>query len=328
MLPILPDIGALNARYQPWGKIPQTLATIDQNAYNPAYKDPLVKQSDNWDFPGSKLPSVGWLGRVHRGSPWQTVFLKATNILDLAGATVGLNTWTNWTGNGIAYDAINTAPVQDRMVFDVFTAALNGNATRGQLPINVGGAETNNPVAGLAAWSAVFSGVVVPTNLAGASTIINPAGVDTRNSRLYALVTNINDIRKSFTNTTSQGGAFKHVGDILSAPLLSQSSPFLTGLNLKTGVSDALMEWLPQQTMGLLTLSDQPRFVIYSYGQTLKAAPNGVVTSSGLIGPNYSGMITNYQVTAETVTRTVLRIEGAPTNAHAVVESYNVLPPD
>ena len=56
----------------------------DTNAYNYAYKDPLVTSSDNWAFPTNKFPTVGWLGRVHRGTPWQTVFLKAANIMDLA----------------------------------------------------------------------------------------------------------------------------------------------------------------------------------------------------------------------------------------------------
>jgi hypothetical protein len=325
-LKLLPDIGALNVRYQPWGRAGQALAPFDQNGYNPSYKDPLVNQSENWGFPGTKLPSVGWLGRIHRGTPWQTVFLKATNILNLTGSAVGINTWTNWTGDSSSFDAINSAPVQDRLLFDLFTTALNDNATRGQLPINVAASDTGNPAAGLAAWSAVFSGVAVPTNNAGGYTIINPAGPDlTTNSPLAAIVASINSLRQAYTNGPfpSQGGAFKHLGDILSVPALSQGSQFLKGLNLTNGIPDALMEWLPQQTMGLLRLSDQPRFVIYSYGQTLAPSLNGVVNSG-----SYAGMITNYQITAETVTRTVVHIEGAPTNAHAVIESSNVLPPD
>ena len=49
--------------------------------YNLALKDPLVWQSDDWDFPTYKFPTVGWLGRVHRGTPWQTVYLKSPDIL-------------------------------------------------------------------------------------------------------------------------------------------------------------------------------------------------------------------------------------------------------
>ena len=57
------------------------------------------------------------------------------------------------------YDAANTAPAQDRLLFDLFTTALNDNATRGQLSVNVGAGDPNDPQAGLAAWSALFSGV-------------------------------------------------------------------------------------------------------------------------------------------------------------------------
>src|SRR5208283_5077810 len=73
----------LNQRYAPWG-VGVSPAGADQNTANLAYKDPLVRMSDDWDFPTNKFPTVGWLGRVHRGTPWQTVYLKATNILALA----------------------------------------------------------------------------------------------------------------------------------------------------------------------------------------------------------------------------------------------------
>ena len=61
--------------------------------------------SDNWDFPTNKFPTVGWIGRVHRGTPWQTVYLKASDILAEPNPTnpclgnVGTNTWAVWTGD-------------------------------------------------------------------------------------------------------------------------------------------------------------------------------------------------------------------------------------
>ncbi len=58
-----------------------------------------MKQSDNWNFPDGEPLNPDWIGQIHRGTPWQTLFLKATNILNLTGATSGLGTWTNWTGN-------------------------------------------------------------------------------------------------------------------------------------------------------------------------------------------------------------------------------------
>jgi hypothetical protein len=40
-------------------------------------------------------------------------------------------------------------------------------------------------------------------------------------------------------------------------------------------------------------------------------------------------LVTNYQVVAESAVRAVIRVDGANTSQpHAVVESYNVLPPN
>ena len=317
------NLGVLNARYFPWGGNP-LLKGADKNPYSLAIKDPQAvavgasATSDDWNFPTNKFPTVGWLGRVHRGTPWQTVYLKASGV--------DMNVWTNWSGNRNLYDATNAIPTKDRLLFDLFTTALNGNATRGQLPINVGAGDPGNPAAGLAAWSAVFSGIAVPTNRVGGYAVIDPAGVDGTNSPIGQLVANINNTRTYLTNTDGVVGVFEHVGDVLRSAQLTEQSPYLTPFfnsPLTNNFTDAMYEWLPQQTLSLLRLSDQPRFVIYSLGQTLTPAPNGVVNN----GP-YAGMITNYQVTAETVTRSVLRIEGAPTNTRAVIESYNLLPPD
>src|SRR5262249_40477476 len=110
-------------------------------------------------------------------------------------------------------------------------------------------------------------------------------------------------------------------GDILAAPELTVASPYLSGnTNL---MNDAVYERIPQQILGLLRAGDQPRFVIYSYGQALKPAPHSII-QSGL----YLGLCTNYQITAEAATRAVVRIDGAPNNPHAIIENFNVLPPD
>jgi hypothetical protein len=88
-------------------------------------------------------------------------------------------------------------------------------------------------------------------------------------------------------------------------------------------LTDAACERIPQQILGLLRCDHTPRFVVYSFGQALKPADHSLVTS----GP-FSRLCTNYQIMAEAAIRAVLRVDGAPTNSHIVVESYNVLPPD
>jgi hypothetical protein len=370
-----PSYTQVNDRYQPWGMIQTNLPPlVDTNAWNLAYKDPLVRISDSWDFPANKLPTVGWIGRVHRGTPWQTVYLKASDVLAdftmFAGSPlpIGTNTWVNWTGDsqltyGQYFDAANTAPVRDHLLFDLFTTAFNDNATRGTLSVN-----QNH----LAAWSAVFSGVTVLANNASdisvgysgatpqfqnpppsysATNNIQPAGLAWASSPLGQLVNGINQTRATFTNTDGQVGMFEHLGDILSVAQLTEQSPFLKAVTngvadlaqQKNGISDEMYEWLPQQTMSLLRDSGSPRYVIYCYGQTLKPAPESVYNSSG----PYFGMITNYQVVSEIATRAVVRFNSTLTNVittdinngnwysqpvvtnnNAVIESFNILPPD
>jgi hypothetical protein len=374
-VPILTDtnanLGQLNTHYKPWGRAMQ-VPGVDASAYNPAIKDPLVWQSQDWDFPTNKFPTVGWLGRVHRGTPWQTVYLKAANIL--AEPNVGLMTWVDWSGDFISsgFDATNSAPVQDRLLFDLFTTAFNDNATRGQLSVNVGA--KNGP--SLAAWSALFSGVIALSNNAVSAIIlsfdplteggvqrngsltnfttvvINPAGPAGASSALGQIVTNINQTREAFTNVYGVP-AFEHIGDILAAPALTVSSPFLNwndAVQQQNGISDEMYEWLPQQVMSLLRVGGSPqtpmRYVIYSYGQALKPAPNSIYTGGGSL----FGMVTNYQIVSEAATRAVVRFNSTLTNIvtgttnsvggtnwfsvpvvtnnNVVIERFNVLPPD
>jgi len=328
----LGGLGKLNLQYKPWGGYPS--AAPDANAYNLALKDPLVRRSDDWDFPTYKLPTIGWLGRVHRGTPWQTVYLKSADILEqtnASGVVIGPNTWAQWTGDTELapslqyYDAINTAPVQDRLLFDLFTTAFNDNATRGQLSVNVGASDPNNPQSGLAAWSALFSGIVVPTNTIGGYTIIDPAGPAGVESTLGELVANINYTRTNFVNVDELKGTFEHVGDILAAPALTVSNQWilLSNTNTISGISDEMYEWLPQQVMSLLRVSGTPqspmRYVIYSYGQALKPAPNGIYTGGG----PFFGMVTNYQVVAEAATRAVVNFNSVRTNLVTIVVTNN-----
>jgi hypothetical protein len=340
----LPNIGLKNMRYQPWAREPGAAAT-DTNAFNASIKDPLVYSADSWDFPTNVLPSVGWLGRIHRGTPWQTIYLKSsnvglTNIVNSPAEWVNnvvyrpsADTWASWTGNKTLEEGFYTRPVTDRVLFDVFTTALNDNSTRGQLPVN----QTN-----LAAWSAVFSGMVALTNsssegalLAGlpgqfSPLVIQPAGLyDPYNTNTWSpLVRMVDGINRTRANTNYfVNGTFNHLGDILAVPELTDASPFLNlapgSFAAQRGISDAAYEWLPQQAMSLLQLG-KPRFVIYAYGQSLQPAPNSIVTAGG----PFFGLCTNYTITAEHVTRTVVEIEGGARTPRVVTKSYNILGPD
>ena len=360
--PALPNLGVINDRYEPWGGNPNG-KSASPTMFALEVKDPLVRRSDDWEFPTNKFPNIGWIGRVHRGTPWQTVYLKSPGV-----DTLG---WARWSGNAgtvivdkkEVLDAEFTQPWRDRYLVDVFTAALNDNATRGQLSVNQ---------SGMAAWSAVLSGAIALTNIVSDTdyaadpqrlpqfgpVVVQPAGTyDPGFPPPVARIVNaINDTRATngFVNQV-----FNRMGDVLSVPELTVGrtpkyigtypngywtgvSPFLNlgdpnemdpnaadpqnrySIQQRYGLNEAAYERIPQQILGLLRGDSQPRFVVYSYGQALKPAPRSRVTDGG----PFVGLYTNYQVTAEVATRAVVRVEGAPEKPQIIVEQYNVLPPD
>jgi len=300
-------------------------------------KDPGVQQSDDWNFPTGASLGFEWLGRVHRGTPWQTVYMKSPIIT--------MKDWQNWSGslinntnpvNNRAFaDASLTMPNSDYQLFDLFTTSPNPSASVGQLNVN----QTN-----LAAWSAVLTAVNVITNGNGfGSTYIPPAGIyDPSNPTPVAKIWL--GILKAKNNNTTNGlvfpnHTFQHAGDVLAAPELTVASPYVPRGGVSTTGGDEVYERIPQQIMSLLTLNQSPRFVIYSFGQTLHPAANHPLVTGG----TFNGLCTNYQITAESVTRAVVRVEGAlsaPKNPgeldshgrsyppHLVVEQFNVLSPD
>jgi len=250
---------------------------------------------------------VGWIGRVHRGTPWQTIYLKS--------GVVPTNQWLNWAGS------YGTHPTNDWNLVDLFTVAPNHNASRGLISVN----QTN-----LAAWSAVLAGVSVLSNTTPA-VARSSNRVDYVNyfiepnlpgrPQLATIVAGINRTRQLEVNEVGQyRGRFQTLGHILATPELTLASPFINTNNL---LSDAVVERIPQQILSLLR-PDEPRFVIYSYGQALKEAPNSLYLGVGV----YNRMCTNYQVKAEFVTRTVVRLDGTADQPRAVVESYNELTPE
>jgi hypothetical protein len=362
-LPPTPYWG-VNKRHEPWGGNP----VADSGSTTKTdwrVKDSvagLAGRSDHWDFPANKLPHAGWLGRVHRGTPWQTVYLKSPGI--------DIPTWFKWSGNDlvvtnfgqfpranmpqfaesvvggvtnqVALDSAFTQPTNDWRLLDLFTTALDANATRGRLSIN----QTN-----LAAWSAVLSGVIALTNTfdpggnpSVSPLVIEPAGfyhstptntwppVARIVSGINAVRSNTNGPQPVFPNQV-----FHRLGDLLSVPELTVASPFLSllppGTEPKLPLSDAAFERIPQQILGLLKCDQTPRVVVYAFGQTLKPAPRSRVTSGA-----FFGLCTNYQITAEVATRALIRFDGVPAyqqgvpppinNLHPVIESFNVLPPD
>jgi hypothetical protein len=332
-------------------------------AVDMAYKDPLVTNSAAWSFPTptNTFASIGQLGRVHRGTPWQTVYLKSpvANLEpDDQGHIADRHHWKWWSGS------YGTHPTNDWALLDTFSTALTENAGHGQIGVN----QTN-----LSAWSAILSGVPVlrRSNNDGnnlVATVLDPAGGNGGSfvQKIVAGYTTTNGvfrhgIASGFVHTNGWPGdplvtvtgpdgkpltipkarrslpRFQSVGEICSVETLSVGSPLLENVEYDEAnparfrpVPDEVVERIPQQILSLLK-AEEPRYVIYSWAQTLKPAPGAVVTAPG----PFFGLSTNYVVTGEFATKTVLRFEGAlSTNApvtqtlRTVVEDHRVLTTD
>jgi hypothetical protein len=292
LYPVTNNLGTVSARYAPWG-------AQDPVGNNMLFKDPLMYAPTNWAFPTNKFPGVGWIGRVHRGTPWQTVYLKADGSNSLQSQSLWTSLWVK---------SPETYPTNDWSLVDVFTTAPNDNAARGLLAVN----QTND-----AAWAAVFAGVIAPTNQFGGVPIMPNANLVNGYSYDFTNLMDgpygINTQRTNYPN-----GIFHKVGDILAAPALTTASPFLIENVGNTAVySDDIVERIPQQTLSLLKVGE-PQFVIFAWGQSLKPKGQPYLAS----GPNY-GIYTNYEITGECLTRTVCHL--VHTNGmKMVIDSFNV----
>jgi hypothetical protein len=296
------NLGLLNERYSPWGGRTNTQPQprID---FNLALKDPLVRGSDDWNFPTNRLANIGLLGRVHRGSPWQTLYLKAE--------VAPLDMWRRWTG------VLDTHPTNDWNLVDLFTIAPTENAARGLLSVS----QTN-----IAAWSAVLSGVPVLSNSIASGTTLSrfsrptyePVFIQPNSPQLQFIVEGIRQ-----TQTRHPHGVFPTLGSLLSTRALTVDSPFLrTNLDQRQyAISDDAYERIPQQVLSLLK-ADEPRISVYAFGQSLKPAANSLVVTPG----PFFGLCTNYQITGESVIKAVVRFDDAPARPRAVIESYHLLP--
>jgi hypothetical protein len=336
-----------NPRSYRWGR-----AENADEEYKYTLKDASVTTPDLWNFPSHKYPSVGWIGRIHRGSPWQSISLKSfpTNDSD----RVDLGVWATHVGQAAA--RVDTMPTNDWRLLDIFTTSIHPNLDRGRLSIN----QTN-----LAAWSAVFSGIntfqAVDNGLEGLTSspgglLMQPDAIDDDNdpttpTPLRKIVNGINQARRNLPSADKQ---FHHVSELMMVPELSLETPAIPNdarrINPSSNLTDSDYERLAEQILGLVKVGE-PRFVVYAWGQSLKPAERGVEARNNQIypiGPSVdpgTRLVKNYQITGETAMRAVVKVEftykydssnrvivdanGIPIrHPRAVIESFNIIPTD
>jgi hypothetical protein len=266
------NLGALNQRYQPWNGNPKT--GVGTNMLS--IKDPLVTCSDDWDFPDSQPLDISWLGRVHRGTPWQTMYLKAPNVLSYpnsfgAYGMNGTNVWINWTGDTVATNAAAMVPVRDWHLASLLAFMFNTNDLRSLLSVN--NPNTNT-------WQSVLDGLTALTNSSpdGMPPVFDPITISSNSPQAAVFANAIETARTSQPNQF-----FTDVGDILAIPQLTVNSPFLNwndNAQQQRGISDEAYEIIPSQLLPLLRAD--------SVGSVATANGQVVVQFTGYDGHDYA----------------------------------------
>jgi hypothetical protein len=229
------NLGLLNNRYMPWGGNPHFPPYPNNpntaNAYNLAIKDPLVSSSDDWNFPVGQSLNPDWLGRVHRGTPWQTIYLKSTDILQEINGT---NVWMNWTGDSDINDAAAMAPVRDWHLASLLAALMNTNSLASLFSVN-------NPDSN--AWQGLLNGLIGLTNIPDQFDSILISSNSPQASGIASAIESARSIQP--------GQFFSDTGSILATPQLAEQSPFLVGVNTNV-INDEAYEIIPSQLLALL----------------------------------------------------------------------------
>ena len=287
-LPVL-SLGRINRRYEPWGGNPN-YSTGSVPLYDLTLKDPMPNlhgRSDDWDFPTNQTPDASWLGRVHRGTPWQTIYLKAPSP--------SLTAWIKWTGNnqlrtnwngvyGLTYDAFFTQPTNDWRLASLLVSLLSTNAPRTLLSVN----QTS-----VSAWCGLLDGMTVLTNIGGGQ--LTPVIMSSNSPQAVTIAAALDTLRSG-----QPGQRFNNPSDILATIELSTASPWLdlsSPAQLNWGLSDEAYEAIPSQLLPSLR-SDSIGSVCQS-GGTLQVQFSGsdgcayaVQSSSNL--SSWTPISTNY----------------------------------
>ncbi len=278
----LENLGYKNDRYRPW-QIDPGAVQFDPHAYDPAVKDPLATSSSAWTFPTNAPLSAEILGRIHRGTPWQTLYLKAAAASPL--------TWQNWSGHA-PESAAHTHPTNDWSLVAFIQTLLNTNSPRDLLSVN----EPN-----LNHWQDTLDGLVVLTNIStelqlalGQAPVFASLSLVASSAEVTAVLQSLAALR-----ATQPGQVFRNPGNWLATPELSSAAPWLnqsTDFQRIRGLTDEAYEQLPSQLLARLR-EDSVGSIQPGSPPTIQFTgsddfPYAVETSTNLV--NWISVSTNY----------------------------------
>ena len=231
------NIGRINDRYEPWGGSPAAPFSSTTKTYL-GVKDPLVRRSDEWDFPDEPRLSISSLGKIHRGTPWQTIYLKSPVAPPV--------TWLRWAGFVDWVAALQMHPTNDWRMVSTLIPLLAKEHPHKLLSVNE---------ATPSDWQSVLKGLQVLTNVtSNPSLSTDPETMSlvmrAKSPQIEAIIA---DIYATRANQPSQ--IWGDRGDVLATPALSVNSPWLnkSGENQPIwGITDEAYEKIPSQLIQLL----------------------------------------------------------------------------
>ena len=157
-------IGYGNQHAEPWGR----------GVNDPAIKDAGVYSAANWMFPDvlrGGIQNLGWLGQVHRGTPWQTLYLKSKNpgavevvsINDVTGEAITSGPHHLNQGDRVTFMGGKPAEWNNVTSLTNVTGTVNGGGARSLILDNPSG----NALAGLAGNGELYevSGLYVASSI-------------------------------------------------------------------------------------------------------------------------------------------------------------------
>lgn len=252
----LATLGVMNRRYSPWGGNPYLADYWNPGPddYNPALKDPGIWRADAWDFPTGQPLDISWIGRVHRGTPWQTLYLKHTE------PEANEWEWRELSADYLWYPPppadqrrrfVRTHPTNDWALASLLAEFWNTNLLQQRVSIN-----SRDP----AAWASVWNGVTVLSNNLSDEfwyqiSQPTPPSFDTFTMTSNSPQAAVLSVAVTQVRASQPGGYFRDLADILTVRELSTASPWLNRssfIQLQRGLTDAAIEAIPAQVLSRL----------------------------------------------------------------------------
>ena len=239
------------------------------NSRNKELMDPGSRLGSRW-FPVAGMNNnvssdVGILGMVHRGTPWQTLYLKSAN-------TISDEDWSKWAGSG------DTRPVNDRRLIEALRIR-NKKPVSGLFSVNTS-VDKN--------WAGLLNGVVVPT-ITPSSPYLPSVGsglsggskIDYFNNNGWAgIATAIGQYRGSLVDSNQ---TFVRASDLLAVPELTDRSPYLLtqspvlapdhdSYHVSSFAHEADIERIPHQILSSVKVGGRQFYQVYTFTEGLKPA--------------------------------------------------------